>query len=123
VVSGQHVALLAGFLAIWLPPKGRRRRWFSHGAILLAIWLYVGMAGFGPSAMRAAIVASLMMLASWGGRRSDPVTILSLTLGVMALIDPAMIRSVGFLLSAAASWALCAALASREHPSPRSAAI
>ncbi|HWV23676.1 MAG TPA: ComEC/Rec2 family competence protein, partial [Thermomicrobiales bacterium] len=115
-VSGQNVALLVGFLAIWLPPRRRSTRWLAHGVMISSIWLYVGMVGLEAPALRAAIVATLMMLGSWFGRRPDPVTILALTLGAMALLDPGMTHQVGFLLSAAASWALCAAMPVRERP-------
>lgn len=122
-VSGQNVALLVGCLALGLPPKGRRRRWIAHGVMFVAIWLYVGMVGLDPPALRAGIVATAMMLGTWFGRRPDPLTILALTLGVMALIDPAMVGSVGFLLSAAASWALCSSLTTRERPTLISGAV
>lgn len=109
-VSGQNVALLIGFLAMWFPPGHRSTRWLAHGVMFVAIWLYVGMVGLEAPALRAAIIATLMMLGSWFGRKPEPVTILSLTLGAMAMFDPGMVRQVGFLLSAAASWALCASI-------------
>lgn len=116
-VSGQNVALLTGFLALGLGTHRSSTRWFAHGAMLTAVWLYAGMVGLEAPALRAAVVATLMMLGSWFGRRPDPVTILALTLGVMAMIDPAMTRQVGFLLSASASWALCASVSLLERSS------
>lgn len=115
-VSGQNVALLIGFLAIWFPPRNRSTRWLAHGVMLIVVWLYVGMVGLEAPALRAAIMATLMMLGSWFGRRPEPVTILALTLGGMALLDPGMVQQVGFLLSAAASWALCSSMPTRGQP-------
>lgn len=115
-VSGQNVALLTGFIAMWFPPRRRWIRVVSHATMFLAVWLYVGMVGLEPSALRSAIVASLMIVGGWFGRRPDPLTILAMTLGAMALLDPRMVANVGFWLSAAASWALCGSLGPRSEP-------
>ena len=109
-VSGQNVGLLIGFLALALRPGRRSTLALTHGVMLLLVWFYVVMVGLEPPALRAAIVATVMMLSVWFGRRADPLTILALTLGGMALLDPGMVKSVGFWLSASASWALCSAM-------------
>jgi ComEC/Rec2-related protein len=106
-VSGQNVALLVGFLSLWLRPSTGVRRTVVHGLMLLAVWSYAIMVGLEPPALRAATVASLTILGAHTGRRPDPLTLLALTLGAMAMIDPHAPRMVGFWLSASASWALC----------------
>lgn len=122
-VSGQNVGLLIGFLAIWMRPGRRLTRFLTHGTMLSLVWLYVVMVGLEPPAMRAATVATFMMLAVWFGRRPDPLTILSLTLGGMAVLDPRMVGSDGFWLSAAASWALCSSMTTQQGRDWSSAAI
>lgn len=113
-VSGQNVSLLIGFLALWMRPGRRSTRLLTHGVMLLVVWIYVIMVGLEPPAIRAAIVATFMMLGAWSGRRPDPLTILAITLGGMVLIDPAMVDRVGFWLSAAASWALCSSMTTEQ---------
>jgi competence protein ComEC len=106
-VSGQNVALLIGFLSLWIRPATGVSRLLTHGTMLMTVWLYATMVGLEPPALRAATVASLTILGAWTGRRPDPLTLLALTLGVMALIDPLATRAIGFWLSASASLALC----------------
>lgn len=106
-VSGQNVALLVGFLSLWMRPGNGIQRLAVHGLLLATVWSYAVMVGLEPPALRAATVASLTILGAYTGRRPDPLTLLALTLGGMAMIDPDAPRLVGFWLSASASWALC----------------
>lgn len=106
-VSGQNVSLLIGFLSLWLRPTGRWKRLVSHATMVIAVWLFALMVGLEPPALRASTVATLTILESYSGRRPDPLTLLALSLGAMALIAPGVTRTVGFWLSASASFALC----------------
>ncbi len=105
-VSGANIAIL---VAMWsaLAPSGRWRRHVVFQVTLLAmIWCYVGLVGFGPAALRAAVFASLMIPASRFGRKPDAMTSLMLASASLLLIIPEMADSVGFWLSMAASAAL-----------------
>ncbi len=115
-VSGQNVALLIGFIGLWLRPGRPSTRLVVNGILLVVVWSYVLMVGLEPPAIRAAIVASLTLIGVQLGRRPDPFTLLALTLGVMAMLDPGMTGSISFWLSAAASWALCSTLHIRRQP-------
>ena len=109
-VSGQNIALLASFLALWFRPGRKWCRLAAHAAVILGVWTYAAIVGLEPPALRAASVATLMIIGAWFGRKPDPLTILALTLGSMAIVQPRMVGSVGFWLSAAASWALCSSM-------------
>lgn len=109
-VSGQNVTLIIGFLSFWFRPKTLRFRILFHLALVSAVWSFTLFVGMESPAMRAAIVATFSIAGSHVGRRPDPVTLLSLTLGAIALIQPLSVHVVGFWLSAAASMALCLAL-------------
>lgn len=109
-VSGQNVTLIIGFLSFWLRPKTSRGRLQFHAALILAVWSFTLFVGMEPPALRAAIVATLSILGSHVGRKPDPVTLLALTLGAIAFIQPLSVYAIGFWLSAAASMALCLAL-------------
>ncbi|MCO5224541.1 MAG: ComEC family competence protein [Thermomicrobiales bacterium] len=109
-VSGQNVSLILGFLSLWYTPITPRGRLAFHALLIVVVWSYAVFVGLEPPALRAAIFATLMVTGRHVGRRPDPMTILCLTLGVMALIDPWVVRSVGYWLSAIASLALCLAM-------------
>lgn len=95
-VSGQNIALLASFLALWFQPGRTWTRLSVHAAVILCVWVYAAMVGLEPPALRAAVVATLMMVGVWFGKKPDPLTILALTLGSMAFVQPRMVESVGF---------------------------
>lgn len=109
-VSGQNVSLLIAFLSLWMRPSGRVQRFASHTGMIVAVWLFALMVGLEPPALRASVVATLTILGAWSGRRPDPLTLLALSLGGMALLNPDTTHSVGFWLSASASAALCSVI-------------
>lgn len=109
-VSGQNVTLIIGFLSFWFRPKTPRLRLLFHLVLFAAVWSFTLFVGMESPALRAAIVATLSIAGSHVGRRPDPVTLLSLTIGSIALIQPLSVHAVGFWLSASASMALCLAL-------------
>ncbi len=106
-VSGQNVSLLIAFLSLWMRPSGRWQRLLAHVGLILAVWLFAVMVGLEAPALRASVVATLTIIGAWSGRRPDPLTLLALSLGGMALINPEVTQSIGFWLSASASLALC----------------
>lgn len=115
-VSGQNIALLIAFLALWMRPHRRATRIVTHVLMVTVVWAYAAMVGLEPPAMRAALVATLTILGTYSGRRPDPLTLLMLVLGAMAMIEPRIVDSVGFWLSASASWALCSVMHADEEP-------
>lgn len=109
-VSGSNLALIVGILAsIGTATLGRHR--LAWQAVMIAgVWSYAVISGSQPPAVRAAIVAMAAILAFGFGRRPDFLTLVLLAAGVMALIDPSQMESLGFRLSVAASLALAVAL-------------
>lgn len=114
-VSGQNVSLILGFVSLWYAPRTPRGRALFHTFLILVVWSYAAFVGLEPPALRAAIFATLIILGRHVGRRPDPMTILCLTLGVMALLNPWVVRSVGYWLSALASIAICLCLPTTLH--------
>jgi len=105
-VSGSNVAMV---LAIWnlLIPAGRNRRLLAvQMLIIVSIWLYALLVGLEPPALRAAIMASLVLAASRFGRRPDLLTLLALTSAGMVLRNPEHVRMVAFWLSVIATGAI-----------------
>jgi competence protein ComEC len=71
-ISGQHVAVLAAMIyfslrALVVPAATRTL------TTLALIWLYILVAGAPPSAMRAGVVATLVLAAGLLGRQVSPV--------------------------------------------------
>ena len=118
-VSGQNVTLIIGFLSFWFRPTQLHSRIAFHVILILSVWSFTLFVGMESPALRAAIVATLSIAGSHVGRRPDPVTLLALTLGVIALLQPLSVHAVGFWLSATASMALCLALPKSRNPNTR----
>ena len=93
-VSGMHIAFLVGLLQLLL---GKTR--FSSLLCLGLVWLFVCMTGAPPSAVRAAVMQSFLLIAPIVDRENDPVTSLSAALGSILLTNPYAAGSVGLQLS------------------------
>ncbi len=96
-VSGMHIAFLVSLLQLLL---GRTRR--SSLFCIALVWLFVLTAGASPSAVRAGVMQSLLLLAPVLDRENDAVTSLSFALGLLLLTNPYAAASVSLQLSFAA---------------------
>lgn len=102
VISGWHLSLVAGMMT-----DGARRLhlgraatfWFSLGAI----WLYALFVGASPTVLRAAIMASLVVLARATERRTEPWTLLLAACWGITLHNPQALWDTGFQLSVLAT--------------------
>jgi len=98
-ISGSNISIVAGILlslGIWL--FGRRRSLYIILA-LLGVWLYVMLSGMQPPAVRAAIMASLFLVALHLGRQKSMATALAFAAAVMVGVQPSVLWDVGFQLS------------------------
>ncbi len=100
-ISGQHVAVLAAVLYFAL-------RAFSVPAAarilttLALVWAYIVLAGAPPSAIRAGVVASLVLCASLIGRQVSPLHFMTTMLACVLAYNPLLVFNAGFQLSVAA---------------------
>ena len=94
-VSGLHVSVLMGLLQRLL----RRRKWLLALLGLPILALFVLMTGASPSAVRAAWMLALLLIAPLFRRESDPLTSLGFASLVILLLNPYAIASVSFQLS------------------------
>jgi len=101
-ISGLQVGVLL-FLSLgaaaWL--MGRRRQVYLLLS-LCAIWLYALVSGFSAPVERAAIMGSVYLLSLALGRPGGALPALALAAGVMAGIEPQVLKQVSFQLSFAA---------------------
>jgi competence protein ComEC len=100
-ISGLHIGLwilllLGAASALGLP------RIVASGAIILLTTWYVLLVGAPPSAVRAAIMAGIVLLAYLAGRPAKSLRLLLLAAAAMLWFNPALRSSIGFQLSFAA---------------------
>lgn len=96
-VSGLHVSILCALLSL----LAGRRQWLTCILGLPLLGLFCAVTGFTPSVVRASIMMGLMMLAGAVRREYDPLTELSAAVLVMTALNPMVVTSVSFQLSAA----------------------
>lgn len=96
-VSGLHVSILYGLLSLITA----KRRFLTALVGIPVLFLFAAVAGFTPSVVRACIMVGLMMAALAFNREYDPPTGLAFAAVVMLLMNPLVITSAGFQLSAA----------------------
>ena len=99
-VSGQNVAYVLAAAA----PLLRRLRPFSRWAMTVALigW-FVVLTRFEPSVLRAGVMAGIAATGFLLGREKPPARVLALAVGVLVLVDPLLVWSVGFWLSVGAT--------------------
>ena len=99
-ISGSHVGIL--FLIItsllfWI--KGRKGEWIKYITGLAFVWLYVLMAGAPPSAMRSAIMFSIIALSMLFSKQSQPLNTLLAAAFILLTAKPSWLFAVGFQFS------------------------
>lgn len=93
-VSGMHVSFLIGFIVIFIKNK-KLAALISFPIIIF----FVMMTGGAPSAVRACVVQSIVLIGRISNRDDDPITSLSAALLFLLLINPFSITDVGLQLS------------------------
>ncbi|MEO6124658.1 MAG: ComEC/Rec2 family competence protein [Ilumatobacteraceae bacterium] len=99
-VSGSNVAFV---LAAASPLLRRLRpvaRWVATIAVIA--W-FVALTRFEPSILRAGVMAAIACTGYLLGREKPPGRVLALAVGLLVLVDPLLVWSVGFWLSVAAT--------------------
>lgn len=102
-LSGLHVGLIAMLisLALWPVRMAGYRRSVTIAVILL-LWLYAAVTGFGPSVTRAVIMTTIYLTGNLLQRRTLPLNSLCAAALLILLFDPAALYTIGFQLSFAA---------------------
>ncbi len=107
-VSGQNVA----FVLVAVGPLLRRLRpWPRLAVAAVVLGLFATVTRFEPSVLRAVGMAGLGLFAWTLGRPADARRLLALTVTVLVVVDPLLVRSLGFRLSVAATAAIVVAAA------------
>ena len=100
VVSGLHVVTVTMFLFEIMRRLTKRPPVIPA---LILVWLLAALTAFSPSAVRAAIMLSIVLCATYFGREGDGLNSLGVAVFVMCLFSPSVVCDVGFLLSVSAT--------------------
>jgi competence protein ComEC len=107
VISGWHLSLVATLIT-GVARQMRFGRGTTFWASLAALWLYALFVGATATVVRAAIMASLIVLATATERRSQPWILLMVACWGMTLNNPQTLWDIGFQLSVLATASLFA---------------
>ncbi len=107
VVSGWHLSLVAA-LFVGIAGQFRLGRGATFWLALAGIWLYALFVGATATVLRAAIMASLIVLASSTERQAEPWTLLLAACLGLSLWNPQILWDLGFQLSVLATASLFA---------------
>ncbi len=100
VLSGMNISLLSAVVINILIPLGKIPALLLS---ILAIVSFVSFVGLDPPVVRAAVMGSLVLLATALGRKPIPFYLLGISAVVLLLAQPDWISSVSFQLSYAAT--------------------
>ncbi len=124
-VSGMHLVLVVATLVAALRALLVRVSWVATRVAPLRVasalgvplaWIYADLAGGSGSAIRAAWMMSVALLAHVLSRRPEPWRALGLSVAGMAIADPLVAFDLSFVLSAAATLGLLALSARIARP-------
>ncbi len=102
-VSGSNVAFV---LLLFAPLLVRLRPFVRLGAVGLLLVQFAVLTRGEPSVLRACVLATLAVGAHAIGRRASAPRLLATAVIVLLVVDPLLVRSVGFQLSVAATAAI-----------------
>lgn len=98
-ISGMNLTIMAGMmvkLGQWI----LGRRYYLYVWLgMVSIWAYVLICGASPSVTRAALMASIFLLADLTGRQKNAAPALFLSAAIMTLANPLVLWDISFQLS------------------------
>lgn len=103
--SGLHLAVLAGFLAVFSRALSLSRGPANLGSVAV-IWVYALAAGAGPAVVRSAIMISVLLAAPLLRRNADPLNSLAVAAFAILLHAPLALYDAGTQISFATVAAL-----------------
>jgi competence protein ComEC len=105
VASGMHLGILVG-VCLFLVRSLRLPLWLGILITSAVNIFYALMTGAGPSILRAAIMAEIMLVGLLFEKEKEVYTSMALAAFLILLFRPKCLFEVGFQLSFAATWAL-----------------
>ncbi len=99
-ISGGNVTIffiVISFLLWWL--KDRKHLWVRYAIAFPLVWFYVVMAGAPPSAIRAAIMFSILAVSVMLNKNNNSLNTLFTAAFILLFVQPMWLFSLGFQLS------------------------
>ncbi len=99
-ISGSHISfffLLITFLLGWI--KHKKWQWVKYIAAIPLVWIYVMMSGAPPSAVRAALMFSILGVGFAFDKSSHSLNQLLATAFILLCAEPMWLYAIGFQLS------------------------
>ncbi len=99
-ISGMHVALLFTlllFLLYWI--RDKKWHWLKYALAIPVVWLYISITGYPPSAVRAAVMFSLVALGIMIGRPGQAINTWAAAGFMLLLYNAFWLYDVGVQLS------------------------
>ncbi|MDQ3706694.1 MAG: ComEC family competence protein [Chloroflexota bacterium] len=103
-ISGQNISMLVGLVFLFYGGAKERRKmplWLLM-TVLVLLAAYTVFTGATPAVVRAALMSAVLLASQAVGRRFDPISALTVSAGLMSVLDPDLLLDAGFLLSFAA---------------------
>jgi competence protein ComEC len=99
-ISGMHIVLLASFI-LWILKIIPSSKWkgIKYGIAVIIVWFYIALTGFPPSAVRAAVMFTLLAAGLTLDRISNPVNIWAAAGMLLLCYNPYWLYDVGIQLS------------------------
>ncbi len=97
-LSGQHLSILCSLISFIIAKTMKKPKLAGWLSLFFAI-LFVGIAGFSPSLLRALLMFGIGAVTAALDRPQPPLAILSLAFLLALLFQPAESKSLGFMLS------------------------
>jgi len=100
-ISGLHVGILYGVLALFMAPlrKDKKGKWVFTVVIISVLCGYALVVGMSPSVMRAVVMFSLITIGQAFYRTANIYNIIAFSAFLLLLFDPFQLFAVGFQLS------------------------
>ena len=107
-VSGLHVGMVALLINLLLLPLSLlwRGNIIKSGVVVVLIWVYVALCGYPTSAIRAAVMFSVLQLSHMARSRYAVENAIATTAFIMLAVEPTMLFELSFMLSFVAVMAI-----------------
>lgn len=102
VVSGMHLSVIAGFALLLFKGVNMPRR-LRYVLAMVAVLLYMLVAGMGKSIQRSGIMYLLFLLSNIFGEEADGLNSLGFSVLIICIVNPYSGMDLGFLLSVSAT--------------------
>ncbi|HHT83138.1 MAG: ComEC/Rec2 family competence protein [Christensenellales bacterium] len=100
-VSGLHISFVV-MIITFLLKKLNTNPWINLAVVTTALFIYCGVTGFPPSALRAFIMAVVFMLSLCLRKKYDALSSLSCACMALLLVSPLTLFSLSFIMSVCA---------------------